>query len=190
MPSQRMGEGGSGQGFEPEGMLRGGDGNDGQQKDDVVGDAERGFARRADFAEDRARREAGGDDADGRQFEQREQQDQVAFEAARGGQHGQQADGTGSGRDRDQRPGAHEQAGDSAARRRAFAEQLDEVEERLHEGRADALLHQRDRFALDPEEEPRGGHGEEQSGKDEQARECGECQIHGCTSLRRWRWQR
>ena len=91
--------------------------------------------------------------------------------SARGGQHGQQANRAGGGGDRDQRPGAHQHAAHAAARRRAFAEQLDEIEERLHEWRADALLHQRDGFALDPKEEPRGRHGEQQAGKDEQAGE-------------------
>ena len=168
--------------LKPEGVLRGGDGDDGQKKDHVVGDAEDGFAGGADFAKDGARGEAGGDDAHRGKFQQREQQNQVAFKSARGGKHGKQADCAGRGGDRNQRPGAHQQAADAAARRSGLAEQLDEVEERLHEGRADAALHQGDGFAFDPEEEPCGGHGEEQSRKDEQARKGGG-QIHGCTSF-------
>src|ERR1039457_1675868 len=77
--------------FKAKRMLRCSDGNNGQKKDDIVGNAEDSFTRGANLAEDRARGEACGDDADGGDFEKRKEQDEVALKAAGSGQYGKKA---------------------------------------------------------------------------------------------------
>ena len=175
-PAQRR-RGQLGQRIQTERMLRSSDGNNGEKKDHVVCHAQHSFARGADLAEDGARRKARGDNADGRHLKQREQKNQVALEAARGGKHRQQTDRARCGRDRDQRPQPHEKAAHAAARRSVFAKQLDEIHEGLHKRRTDAPLHECDGLALDPQDEPRRRNGKQQAGKDEQPRQSGE-QVH------------
>jgi hypothetical protein len=69
------------------------DGDDGEQEDEVVGDAQNCFANGADFSVDGAGGKSGEDEADGRQFKQRHQQNAVAGEAEAGGKDGQQSKG-------------------------------------------------------------------------------------------------
>ncbi len=54
-----------------------------QQENNVVRDAQHCFARRTNFAENGTRRKARRDDAHRRQFEQCEQEDQIALRIRR-----------------------------------------------------------------------------------------------------------